>query len=152
MAERIEIKGLREVQREQERIVKELSGTPMLEAMRKATLTVERAAKQNAPVDTGRLRASITPEVVQGANSVQGTVGSNVVYAPYVELGTRPHFPPLAALETWARRHGTTAWLVAIGIARKGTKARKFLESALTENADKVFRIIEDAVAKILKG
>ena len=43
-------------------------------------------AKAAAPVDTGRLRNSITHEVEDKHTAV---VGSNVEYAPYVELGTR---------------------------------------------------------------
>ena len=43
-------------------------------------------AKAAAPVDTGRLRNSITHEVENGNAAL---VGSNVEYAPYVELGTR---------------------------------------------------------------
>ena len=104
-----------------ERAVRELRGTPMLNAMRDSTLFVTRDAKINAPVDSGRLRASITPEVRTAGETVEGVVGSNVTYAPYVELGTRPHWPPLAALEVWARRHHTSAFLVARAIAERGT-------------------------------
>ena len=52
----IEVKGLRETQAETERIVRELHGDPYLNAMRRATLLVQRGAKERAPVDTGRLR------------------------------------------------------------------------------------------------
>lgn len=48
-------------------------------------MTAEGYAKDETPVDTGRLRNSM-------ANAVDGDsvyIGSNVVYAPYVELGTR---------------------------------------------------------------
>ena len=50
----------------------------------RACLLVEGDAKKDCPVDTGRLRSSITHEV-------EGTVGyveTDVDYAPYVELGT----------------------------------------------------------------
>jgi hypothetical protein len=40
----------------------DLHGEPMLQGMRNATLLVTRDAKRFAPVDTGRLRASITPD------------------------------------------------------------------------------------------
>lgn len=45
---------------------------------------IEAQAKINAPVNDGQLRQSITHTV---ENSV-GTVGTNVEYAPYVEIGT----------------------------------------------------------------
>ena len=52
--------------------------------LEKIGLVAENYAKKLAPVDTGRLRNSIT-------HAVDGTdvyIGSNVEYAPYVELGT----------------------------------------------------------------
>lgn len=127
-----------------------LTGPEMVQTMRTATLIVTNAAKVNAPVDTGRLRASITPSVTATTDAIQGVVGSNVVYAPYVELGTRPHWPPVSALETWARSHGTSAFLVARAIARRGTKARKYLERAFTENTGRIVQLFNDAIMRIV--
>lgn len=50
-------------------------------------LLIETDAKQNAPVDTGRLRASIRFEL--RPDGLGGEVATNVTYAPYLELGTR---------------------------------------------------------------
>jgi len=50
----------------------------------KACLIVERDAKILCPVDTGRLRSSITHEI----EGITGRVGSNVEYARAVELGS----------------------------------------------------------------
>lgn len=47
-------------------------------------LTAEKYAKQIVPVDTGRLRNSITHNV----DGKEVYVGSNVEYAPHVEYGT----------------------------------------------------------------
>lgn len=52
-----------------------------------AAVNIERGAKQRAPVDTGRLRNSITHEITEGGLNAQ--VGSNVEYAPFQEFGTR---------------------------------------------------------------
>jgi len=146
-----EIKGLKEAQRKMDQTARDLRGTAMVEAMRDATLVVTRAARINAPVDTGRLRASIVPEVVRRDNVVRGIVGSNVVYAPYMELGAKAHWPPLAALEVWARRHHTTAFLVARAIARRGIKARRFLQRAVMENRNKIGEIISRTVGRIVE-
>lgn len=146
----VEIRGLEEAQRKAEQLVTDMFGEPMLEAMRDSTLYVQRDAKRLAPVDTGRLRASITPSIRQ-ENGILGVVGSNVKYAPYMELGTKPHWPPLSALETWARRHGTTAFLVARAIAMRGTKAREFLQGAVKENMNRIYRRIERAVRDIVR-
>lgn len=61
--------------------------------------TAERYAKKDCPVDTGRLRNSITYETRTLQKEVY--IGSNVEYAPYVELGTsrmaaRPFLRPAA--------------------------------------------------------
>ena len=48
--------------------------------------TAERYAKEICPVDTGNLRNSIAHE--QRDENTEA-VGTNVHYAPYVELGTR---------------------------------------------------------------
>ena len=55
-------------------------------ALEKIGLSAESYAAKKCPVDTGNLRASITHEVDAGDNAVY--IGTNVEYAPYVELGT----------------------------------------------------------------
>lgn len=49
-------------------------------------MQAETYAKQLAPVDTGRLRNSITHELDTANKAV--IIGTAVEYAPYVELGT----------------------------------------------------------------
>ena len=88
---KLEIKGRRELQRKAEQVMRDLHGEPMLKAMRDATLLVTRDGKKNAPVDTGRLRASITPEVRSQGEDMLGVVGSNVKYAPFVEFREARH-------------------------------------------------------------
>ena len=65
--------------------------------LEKVGLTAERYAKALCPVDTGRLRNSISHEV--HGDSVY--IGTNVEYAVYVEKGTRkmqayPYLKPAA--------------------------------------------------------
>lgn len=55
-------------------------------ALEEIGLLAERYAARKCPVDTGNLRASITHEVDAGDDAVY--IGTNVEYAPYVELGT----------------------------------------------------------------
>ena len=50
-------------------------------------LKAEKYAKALAPVDTGNLRNSITHQVRAEEHAVH--IGTNVEYAPYVELGTK---------------------------------------------------------------
>lgn len=145
-----EIRGLQQLQAKADQMIEDLHGKPMLQGMRKATLLVSTDAKLLAPVDTGRLRGSITPDVrLQGFQTI-GVVGSNVLYAPYMELGTKPHWPPISAVEVWARRHGMNPFLVARAIARKGTKPRRYLESAFAQNENQIIAILGKVVAEIV--
>lgn len=48
---------------------------------------IERIAKMNAPVDTGRLRADIGTKLKQ--RELEGVVYSNISYSVYVHEGTR---------------------------------------------------------------
>jgi len=75
-----------------ERLQKAMKKAPALiaeelaTAVRDLVLLVEAEAKKLCPVDTGKLRASITPVIESWA---AGYVGTNTHYAPYVEYGTR---------------------------------------------------------------
>lgn len=55
-------------------------------ALEEIGLLAENYAEKKCPVDTGNLRGSITHEVDADGNAVY--IGTNVEYAPYVELGT----------------------------------------------------------------
>lgn len=61
-------------------------GSAIGAALEEIGLLAENYAAKKCPVDTGNLRGSITYEVDAGDNAVY--IGTNVEYAPYVELGT----------------------------------------------------------------
>lgn len=146
----LEIRGLRETMDKLSQIDRGLRDTS--EPMRQATLVVTGSAKRNAPVDAGVLRASIMPGVESRNNETVGVVGSNLVHAAVMEKGSeKTWWPPLAALETWARRHGTTAYVVARAIARRGLKARRYLQRALDDNQARIVRIFNDYVKRITR-
>ena len=75
------IERLQKALRRAPAIITEELGT----AVRDLVLLVEAEAKKLCPVDTGKLRASITPVIESWA---AGYVGTNTHYAPYVEYGT----------------------------------------------------------------
>jgi HK97 gp10 family phage protein len=64
-----------------------------LKAITQATFAVEAAAKNEAPVRTGRLRSSIHSDVHETATGAEGRVGTTVSYATTVELGTKSEYP-----------------------------------------------------------
>ena len=75
-------------------------------------LTAEGYAKKDTPVDTGRLRNSIAHAVEDDA----AYIGTNVEYAPYVELGAR------------------------------GRDGKHMLQRAATEHTDEYKRLMEDSM------
>ena len=75
-------------------------------------LTAEGHAKKETPVDTGRLRNSISHAVEDNA----AYIGTNVEYAPYVELGAR------------------------------GRDGKHMLQRAATEHTDEYKRLMEDSM------
>lgn len=161
MPYRVKIEGDKKMRDSMRGIAIQLHGTQMVNAMTRATIVVERAAKKKSPVDTGRLRSSLTHAVrTTGLPNpqVQGIVGTNVTYAPFMELGTgkfagkSPYFPPPSALAGWARRHGMNPFLVARAIfQRGGLEPRRFLGDAMDESTSKVAEILNTGVKTIIR-
>lgn len=92
-------------------------------------------AKVLAPVDTGRLRASIRIEARRTLTlrSVY-TVGSDVEYAQMVHDGTAPHtIRPRRARALRFKIGGR--WVYAKVVHHPGTRARPFLDRAVREVA-----------------
>lgn len=107
-------------------------------------LKAEGYAKRLCPVGTvestgkkgyrgGTLRNSITHAVDGDVLSV----GSNVEYAPYVELGTGPHFEPPPDWETFTSKRGS-------GVGRGYVKPRRYLQPAIEEHAGEYKTIAEN--------
>ena len=54
----------------------------------KVARKIEGEAKRYCPVDTGRLRSSITSTLGKDEEGIYGICGTDVEYAPHVEFGT----------------------------------------------------------------
>ena len=123
----------------------------VLENLRDATekalteigIKAEKYAKALCPVGTpestgkkgyrgGTLRNSITFEV----DGDQLVVGSNVEYAPYVELGTGPNFTPPPEWEEFDAPKGS-------GRGSGYVYPRKFLQPAITDHIQMYKKIVE---------
>lgn len=59
------------------------------EALAKSAFTIERYAKMEAPVDTGRLRSAIITEMTPSRYPTRATITPFVNYAIFVHEGTR---------------------------------------------------------------
>lgn len=107
------------------------------EALEKACLILEAKAKDLCPVGrTGLLRSSITSKV----EGLEGAVGSNMEYAPFVELGTGVH-----AKNGDGRK---TAWFYWDDLEEKlirtaGQEPQPFLENAAEEAKSDIIRCFE---------
>lgn len=107
-------------------------------------IKAEKYAKARCPVGTpestgkkgyrgGTLRNSITFQVEGDMLSV----GTNVEYAPYVELGTGPYFQSPPAWEQFGTKKGS-------GTGRGYVKPRPYLKPAITDHIDEYKKIIQN--------
>lgn len=92
--------GLVEIREDNARQIADAIDQALARALEEVGLVAEGYAKKACPVDTGRLRNSITHQVRPSEKSVY--IGTNVEYAPYVELSTsrtkgQPFLRPAAA-------------------------------------------------------
>jgi HK97 gp10 family phage protein len=92
--------------------VREQMNNAIAKALEEVGITAEAYAKLLCPVDTGRLRNSISHAIDENTKTVY--IGTNVEYAPYVEMGTSK------------------------------TKAQPFLEPAITNHVDEYRTIFYD--------
>lgn len=132
---------------------------------------IDDVLKSNEVSASGGLRKSIKAKVekLRGAYVIEAF--SDKDYATYVHDGTKPHFPPVKAIEKWVKRKGLAAkvkgtaksglvhkgktqstetalaWAIAKKIARKGTKGIKFFDLALKQALPK----IENEVLKMMR-
>lgn len=89
-----------------------VAGAELKQAMTDAVAKTALAIRPLTPVDTGRLKASIAGRVETLGGTVgsvggeiRGIVGTEIEYAPYVELGRKPgSLPPSAPLRAWGLR------------------------------------------------
>jgi hypothetical protein len=116
----------------------EIVGEEMLAAVRQADLYLQGELQQKLPRGAGAitggagLAGSIFTEEQRAADRVVGMVASPLAYAEFVELGTRPHFPPTRPIEDWVqaklgiddpKERASVAFLIARKISVEGTKA-----------------------------
>ena len=78
--------GLVEIREDNARQIADAIDQALARALEEVGLVAEGYAKKACPVATGRLRNSIPHQVRPSEKSVY--IGTNVEYAPYVELGT----------------------------------------------------------------
>lgn len=134
----------------------------LVAAMTEADALIEREVKERTPTGASGggasgLKGSIFGEETVGLDNVIGLVGTAMSYATPVELGSKPHFPPIEPLIDWVvSKFGVNeqeargiAFLVARKIARKGTKGAHMFQKAFDANEAQVNSMFVRAVARI---
>ena len=138
-----------------------LIGKPLRRFFTKAGMAVQKHATQAAPVDTGRLRASIHYEVDNTSVPTWAEIGPAVEYGASVEfgigvfnegpggMGQRP-LPTAAQLEGWARRHGANPYVVARAIERRGgIPPNAYMRGGLKAAQAEIDRALQDCAREI---
>lgn len=125
-----------------------------------ALMYLEGEVKDRTPQGAhGHLAQSITSEARGGlADGVLGVVGSPLPYAIPVELGTKPHMPPILPLVDWVTQKlgkgGSEAESIARRIAWKikhhGTKGAFMFQGAFDAGQDEVKRQFLATMERIL--
>ena len=115
-------------------------------AIKKAIFSIQAKAIPHIPTDRGFLRG---PGNVTIFSTLKGVLKNRAPYAIFVHEGTKPHFPPLHAIEKWADRHGIPPFLVARAIAKKGTKGKPFYDLAVKETKPLLDQIFSGALKDI---
>ena len=133
--------GYKELQRDLKKMSKEVAENVKKEAYASG-LDVRKEAQDRLKAfkawDTGHLANTILVDRSSDGSIVE--IGPTAPYGPYVEFGTKPHFPPMDALEDWARRHGLdSAWPICKAISERGTPAQPYLLPAYLAVVDKFF-------------
>lgn len=106
-------------------------------ALERIGMQAEGYAKDLAPVDTGLLKNSITYDIDKDERKVY--IGTNVEYAPYVELGTGIYAGSGGRPTPWAYQDDEGNWHWT-----RGNEAQPFLAPAVKDHAQTYRNIIED--------
>jgi hypothetical protein len=130
MADNVHFEGLNEVIRDFENaqdLIRDES-EDFMEILGGWTATRARNYIRGAgAVDLGELERGVHQVTKRTRSGIETVVRPSDFadnYAIFVERGTKPHRPPVSALQGWADRHGIPVWAVVRKIERDGTEPR----------------------------
>ena len=122
---------------------------------------LEREVISGTPYGAGpiHLRETIHGKVRTMGRTVVGILGTPLEHGEPVELGTKPHFPPLGPIQFWVEKKlgymgkeaESVAFLVARAISRRGTKGAQMFENAFEDNEYKVVHILNEIPEEIVR-
>lgn len=114
----------------------------VVRALERCGAQAEGYAKDLAPVDTGKLRNSISHKVDSAEPAAY--IGTNSKYAPYVELGTGKYAEGGDGRPTpWVYQDAKGDWHWT-----EGNRAQPFLKPAVSDHAKTYHSILEDELKR----
>jgi hypothetical protein len=149
LAYSIKVEGFDELARYFKR-APQLTTTAVRKAVNTSALTVQRTARQEAPADRGKLRASIGVTFL----NLGARVGPSARYAYDVHEGRRPgrvSGEEASQILDWARRKGLPGYAVLKSIERKGTRPNRFIERTAAMTQVRVQQAFDRAVDEVVE-
>lgn len=136
-----------------------------LTAFRRIGRTLVPALRKETPVGaTGKLRSSTVFQILGKGEDMRLEIRQSAfspggyAYGVAVRQGTRPHFPPVAALIPWvvkklgigdAKQARTVAFLIARKISKVGTKANPYHDRVFQSNVGMIRRIANEEMVNV---
>lgn len=123
-------------------------------------LDLQSDVQDKTPTAFGTLRASIGSDVeLRPGLGVTGVVGTSLAHAVPVEVGTKPHMPPVAPIKLWAEKKlGLTgreatraAWAIAMTIKRRGTLGVGMFHRSFAARRGEIGDVLNNAVMEGLQ-
>ncbi len=174
MSFRFEIKGIDAAVKRADKLATTLK-RDIQDELNEFAADVAKMAKRLAPADEGRLRNSIAP-VFGTVNQLQASIVVTVIYAAFMEFGTRKFaaqyvatLPPdwqryastfrgsggsfdefLLAIQGWVKRHGiddAAAYPITLKILREGLRPRPFLYPSIQQHVPLLTKRLKALVA-----
>ncbi|URX63258.1 hypothetical protein KR767_04095 [Luteibacter anthropi] len=140
----------------------EIAGQEMLRAATEIDLLVQGELMQIMPRGVGGLHgAGLTGAVFREEHlldqGVTGMVATSQQYAEYVEVGTKPHAPPIQPLKDWVevklgiRGEEATgvAFAISRSIAKRGTRAQPVWQQTYQRLLPTIQSKLDEGVARI---
>ena len=124
-----------EIKENLSKYVDETLGAAANEGVNLACQVILASAIRNCPVDSGQLQNSLTMDVNDETHT--GSVGTNVEYAPYVEIGTGIY----SSKGTGRKEPWTYQDVKGDFHKTSGSKPQPFLQPAVEQNKDKIKEI-----------
>lgn len=148
-----------------ERLVREypdISREVRTAKLTEALSLLEAEIQKKTPYGAGpiHLRDSIFDQVAVSGQRVSGVVGTPLEHGIPVELGTKPHFPPIAPIQFWVQKKlriedekqsRAVAFLIARAISRRGTRGQKMFGTTFEENEHRVMTILGEITGEIVR-